>query len=441
MQFISIKEIASTDVEVVSSDTTLLSAINYMLSGDHRNVVVTDKEEYLILSIQDILSIHYNKIDLNLPISILLLRKLPKIDKNSDIVEALASFDYSLEHFVVINKDGSLYGLVAHSDIISSIDPNTLMESYKILDLVKAQESHISVPKNEVTANVFKLLQDNSNNAIIIIEDKKPLGIITTKDVLRLLQTDCDLSCPIEHYMISPVSTLDYHSTIKEALNYIKERHFKQIVTIDSKGNFFAAITQKNLISINYSRWITIMKQHHKELNDINMILKKKNTQYEKLASIDSLTGLYNRMKFMELYISEYMIMTQRDNDMVIMLIDLDYFKNINDTYGHNIGDQVLIEVSNIFRKLLRTIDISCRWGGEEFVILLPSTNLHDGYLVAENIRIAIENIHDSILPKVTASFGMTKVLIGDTLNSSIARADKAMYTAKSTGRNSIKVL
>ena len=441
MQFISIKEIASTDVEVVSSDTTLSSAISYMLSGDHRNIVVMDKEEYLILSIQDILSIHYNEIDLDLPISILPLKKLPKIEKNSDIIEALASFDYSLEHFVVINRDGSLYGLVAHSDIISSIDPNTLMESYKIFDLVKAQESHISVSKSEVTAKVFKLLQDNSNNAVIIIENKKPIGIITTKDVLRLLQTNCDILSPIKNYMVSPVSTLGHHSTIKEALNYIKQRHFKQIVTVDNKGNFFAAITQKNLISISYSRWITIMKQHHKELNDINMILKQKNTQYEKLASIDSLTGLYNRMKFMELYISEYTIMTQRDNDMVMMLIDLDYFKKINDNYGHNIGDQVLIEVSKIFQKLLRTIDISCRWGGEEFVILLPSTNLQEGYLVAEEIRIAIKNIQDSILPKLTASFGMTKVLIGDTLNSSIARADRAMYNAKSMGRNCIKVL
>lgn len=441
MNFISIKELASTNVETIPSDTILSSAMEYMLKRDHRNVIVTHKDQYRVLSVYDILANHTNSKNNKLKLSQLELKTLPTIDKDSNILDALSSSECALEHFIATNSDGSLYGLVAYSDIISSIDPDTLMDNYKILDFVRAQEYHDWVKKDRLTIDVFRQLEKNSNNSIIVLEDKKPIGILTTRDVLRLLKEERDLSKTVDNYMVTPISTLDYRCTINQAVTYIKDKNFKQIVTVDEEGNFFAAITQKNLISATYSRWIMMMKEYHKELNDINLLLRNKSKEYEKLASTDPLTGLYNRMKFIELYTSEYKVMTQRDNSMILVMIDLDHFKNINDTLGHNIGDRVLISVAELFTKELRSNDIICRWGGEEFIILMPSTTIDDGYKVAEQLREAITNISQKELPKVTASIGITRVKDNDTIETSTNRADSAMYQAKKIGRNCVVVV
>lgn len=441
MHFISIKELASTNVETLSSDTILSSAMEYMLHRDHRNVIVTHQNEYRALSVYDILANYKNNKNNNLQLSQLELKTLPKIDKNSNILEALSSSVSSVEHFIATNSDGSLYGLVAYSDIISSIDPDTLMDNYKIMDFVKVQEYDDWVTRDKSTIDVFRQLEENSNNAIVVIEDKKPIGILTTRDVLRLLQKGCDLSKTVDTYMVTPISTLNYRCTINQAVTYIKDKHFKQIVTVDENGNFFAAITQKNLISATYSRWIVMMKEYHKELNDINLLLRDKSKEYEKLASTDPLTGLYNRMKFIELYVSEYKVMLQRDNSMLLVMVDLDHFKSINDTLGHNIGDRVLIRVAEVFMQELRSNDIVCRWGGEEFIILMPSTNIDDGYKVSNKIRETIANIEDLELPPITASFGITRIIDDDTIEKSTNRADSAMYQAKKMGRNCVVVV
>ena len=441
MHFISIKELASTNVETLSSDTILSSAMEYMLHGDHRNVIVTHQNEYRALSVYDILANYKNNKNNNLQLSQLELKTLPTIDKNSNILEALSSSVSSVEHFIATNSDGSLYGLVAYSDIISSIDPDTLMDNYKIMDFVKVQEYDDWVTRDKSTIDVFRQLEENSNNAIVVIEDKKPIGILTTRDVLRLLQKGCDLSKTVDTYMITPISTLNYRCTINQAVTYIKDKHFKQIVTVDENGNFFAAITQKNLISATYSRWIVMMKEYHKELNDINLLLRDKSKEYEKLASTDPLTGLYNRMKFIELYVSEYKVMLQRDNSMLLVMVDLDHFKSINDTLGHNIGDRVLIRVAEVFMQELRSNDIVCRWGGEEFIILMPSTNIDDGYKVSNKIRETIANIEDLELPPITASFGITRIIDDDTIEKSTNRADSAMYQAKKIGRNCVVIV
>jgi len=441
MHFISIKELASTNVETLSSDTILSSAMEYMLHRDHRNVIVTHQNEYRALSVYDILANYKNNKNNNLQLSQLELKTLPTIDKNSNILEALSSSVSSVEHFIATNSDGSLYGLVAYSDIISSIDPDTLMDNYKIMDFVKVQEYDDWVTRDKSTIDVFRQLEENSNNAIVVIEDKKPIGILTTRDVLRLLQKGCDLSKTVDTYMVTPISTLNYRCTINQAVTYIKDKHFKQIVTVDENGNFFAAITQKNLISATYSRWIVMMKEYHKELNDINLLLRDKSKEYEKLASTDPLTGLYNRMKFIELYVSEYKVMLQRDNSMLLVMVDLDHFKSINDTLGHNIGDRVLIRVAEVFMQELRSNDIVCRWGGEEFIILMPSTNIDDGYKVSNKIRETIANIEDLELPPITASFGITRIIDDDTIEKSTNRADSAMYQAKKIGRNCVVIV
>ena len=130
--------------------------------------------------------------------------------------------------------------------------------------------------------------------------------------------------------------------------------------------------------------------------------------------------------------------MVEREGMMSLVMVDVDFFKKINDTYGHGVGDKVLVNISELFLSLLRDEDIVCRWGGEEFVILLPSANLKDALSLAEKLRGRIEMMEIETVHKVTASFGVTQVRVDDDLKSAVDRADSALYRAKNAGRNCV---
>ena len=121
------------------------------------------------------------------------------------------------------------------------------------------------------------------------------------------------------------------------------------------------------------------------------------------------------------------------------MIIDVDYFKKVNDTYGHQVGDTTLIEVANILKTNIRESDTVGRWGGEEFVIICPHTNLEGIKIVANIIRGKIEKHQFPVVGNKTASFGITIYQDNDNLETIISRADEALYNAKNNGRNRVE--
>ena len=131
--------------------------------------------------------------------------------------------------------------------------------------------------------------------------------------------------------------------------------------------------------------------------------------------------------------------MIQRHNDMSIILLDIDFFKKVNDTYGHNAGDKVLIQISQVLLKALRNIDVVCRWGGEEFIVLLPTASLSNATILAQKLRKHIERMEIEVVGSISASFGVSQVREGEDMKEAIDRADKALYLAKDSGRNCVK--
>ncbi len=441
MRFPSIGELATTSLETISTEATLRDAVSKMLTGNHRNIIITCKTSFCIINVHDILRVNHSKTDLSQSLECLQLPQLPTIKKDTNILESLEFLKNDIEHIAVLNDDGSLYGIVAHSDIISSIDPDTLMDNYRLCDFVKVNKSNRWVRPHERTYDVLSDMQRYNHDAALVVENQLPLGILTTKDILRLLQQNSDLNLPISHHMVSPVITIHNEKTINDALRFMKHQNFKRIVTVDDNGKLAGVITQKELISITFSRWVVMMKEYQQELKEINRLLEKKSQKYEKIAATDPLTGLYNRMKFIELYISEYTVMTQRHNAMSLLIIDIDHFKRINDTYGHNTGDDALRALSDILLHVLRNVDVLCRWGGEEFVALLPTAEAQKATAIAEKIRLTVAEQNLEKIPAMTVSIGVTEIREGDTLDEAINRADQALYQAKNTGRNRISIL
>lgn len=162
----------------------------------------------------------------------------------------------------------------------------------------------------------------------------------------------------------------------------------------------------------------------------------------ELLSVTDNLTKLFNRQKFDEVF--EMMLLRRHwkdGNSFGLVIVDIDHFKRVNDTYGHQIGDTVLVAVADAMAKTIRTGDIVARWGGEEFVILLPDVDMEKACFVAEKIRSAVEEMTIPQVGKVSASFGVTVYSENDTDETMMYRSDLALYRAKKNGRNRVESL
>ena len=164
--------------------------------------------------------------------------------------------------------------------------------------------------------------------------------------------------------------------------------------------------------------------------------LQRLNSELAKQAQTDSLTGILNRRHFM--YLSDEVLKIQRRNTKAssLLMMDIDDFKAINDEYGHDIGDEVIVSLSECVSSSLRDSDLFARFGGEEFVILLPETRLHGALTLAEKIRKSIEQLQTSSGVTFTLSIGVSE-LFSD-VEDAISRADKALYLAKSEGKNQV---
>ena len=155
-------------------------------------------------------------------------------------------------------------------------------------------------------------------------------------------------------------------------------------------------------------------------------------------AEYDPLTKIYNRVKINEVFENLAYNVKKHNHDLTLILFDIDHFKMVNDTHGHNAGDSVLKELSSLVTGLLRHRDIFARWGGEEFVILLKDTSLPESTKLASRLRSEIEKFHFNIVGKLTCSFGVSKFRAGDTEPIFFERVDEALYAAKEKGRNQV---
>ncbi|WNF57036.1 diguanylate cyclase domain-containing protein [Pseudomonas sp. SG20052] len=171
----------------------------------------------------------------------------------------------------------------------------------------------------------------------------------------------------------------------------------------------------------------------------LNRAIKRYQGKIQAQATLDSLTELPNRRGF-DLLAAQAMLEARREpKPLTAMLLDLDHFKALNDTYGHLAGDQVLIGFARDLESCLRHSDIVCRWGGEEFIVLLKDTDGETGLMIAEKIRQHVEQqryAYDGKELQLTVSIGLTTLQVDETLHTLLSRADHAMYRAKQAGRN-----
>ena len=210
---------------------------------------------------------------------------------------------------------------------------------------------------------------------------------------------------------------------------------WKGKIRIKTKNHFFWADTVIQKIYDNKNNLIG----YQYIMNDITdkLILQE-------IAIRDPLTNLYNRLKILELIQYEIEKAQRYNHVFSLLMIDIDDFKHINDTFGHNFGDEVLKEFSKCLKQSVRKIDIASRWGGEEFLILLPETKKEQALKVANRIKENLSKVYvdynNIVVSMNTASFGLTEYHREDNSNQLIEKVDKALYISKNNGKNKISL-
>lgn len=169
-----------------------------------------------------------------------------------------------------------------------------------------------------------------------------------------------------------------------------------------------------------------------------NRKLRRLNRELARLSITDPLTGLYNRLKIDQTLNAEILRAQRTGAPLSVIMLDLDHFKQVNDVFGHQTGDQVLVTLADLLRLRTREIDIAGRWGGEEFLVICPHTALDGALALAESVRATVDAHPFARVPHVSASLGVSSYVKGDSGKDLVARADAALYRAKETGRNRV---
>lgn len=212
-----------------------------------------------------------------------------------------------------------------------------------------------------------------------------------------------------------------------------------------SEGKLFGCIVTKSMEGKLNDKEVDYIEQL---TNQVATTINRANVYAEilKHATLDALTGFYNKRQLEERLKQEVSSSRRQHLPLSVIMTDIDFFKGVNDTYGHAVGDLVLKTVSDVIRSQLREYDVAGRYGGEEFTILLPSAGIKDACMVAERLRKAVEKRmidiskltpeHKNI--NVTISLGVYQMQDGDEISDLIIKADRALYEAKSGGRNKV---
>ena len=187
-------------------------------------------------------------------------------------------------------------------------------------------------------------------------------------------------------------------------------------------------------------RDISELKKTQYSLVAAQLELEEANKNLEQLANTDVLTGLNNRRYFFEHFLAELERCKRHSSKFCFMILDLDHFKDINDTHGHLSGDEVLKRIADLIENTARNVDISGRIGGEEFAILLTETDISGAQLFAERLCLLVKESHTKTEIPVTVSIGLTQNIADDNVEIMFDRADKALYQSKENGRDKFTV-
>lgn len=356
-------------------------------------------------------------------------------NKNNKLVEAINNLEIAVSYIYLGNieigknllKNSELY-------ITEKNDPVDFgfLHLYKAVLLTKENKTKEALENFKITEKIFNKL-DNNRYKIMLYKNLIPIyeKLGDTENALKYLKLKDSLEEFFQKNLkISETIYLQEKFEVqKKQLENQKlkiERNFKEKQVENLKK-----IKQLQIVALFLSIVMVVL------LILWTWKLNTKNKELKSLAMTDELTKIANRRFVINLLEKK---LQQKTEDLSVIILDIDFFKDINDKYGHDIGDKVLIEVSDNIKKCLRKTDVLGRIGGEEFLIVLENTNLQEAEIVAEKIKNSIGNLSiktEKNIIKITISLGVSQHIKED-MKELIANADKSLYVSKNTGKNKV---
>lgn len=258
------------------------------------------------------------------------------------------------------------------------------------------------------------------------------------KNNLQFQQKLTKLSFEKNYFIEENNSNFEHFSKIDENKYLLISKYYKHNNELNNYFLYVVSIVLVNIALFIYLIYLLQENQNYKKSLEDNF----QNLEYEtkKIAMEDTLTKASSRLKFNQTLEDLLHIASRFDNQKFsLIMLDIDNFKNINDSYGHDYGDVVLINIANIVKQSIRGSDTFARWGGEEFVILMPLIQLKEAVSLAQRIRANIETIPFEKIEKVTCSFGVTQYENGDNETTLLKKVDTLLYQAKKNGKNRVE--
>ncbi|MBN2870500.1 MAG: diguanylate cyclase [Campylobacterales bacterium] len=286
--------------------------------------------------------------------------------------------------------------------------------------------------------DVLEYFSHQAADAVIITEKAVSIGIVTLKDAVKALQKWENLMLPVRNFMTSPLHTFDALENISDVIEFIHEASFDKIV-IREDDAIIGMMDRRDLLSLCYSKISPLLKHQYHLIHSLVDLVDDGEKRLLRMATTDALTGIGNRRMFEEVFQTHQKLSGRYGIELYLLMLDIDDFKCINDVYGHNVGDSVLKQLTTLVSSSIRTSDILVRWGGEEFAILLRSSDLQQAADVAEQLRQKIDEHPFDTIPHLTCSFGVTSIHPHENIESVFERADRALYRAKYDGKNTVR--
>lgn len=345
------------------------------------------------------------------------------------VEEALLGQRYDIEYRVV-RADGDARVAHAQGEVFFNEAGEASRMLGTVLDITERK-------KTENELRLFRALIDNTRDAIEVLDpvsfrflDMNEKGIrdlgYSREEILGMSLGDVDTGFdPARKKRID-----DRLESVGEAV--FESRHKRR------DGSFFPVEVSLKQVDFDKPYALAVVRDIS-ERKQIERELERSNEELRLLAATDMLTGIANRRKFYEMLDRELSKAMRYGTLFSLVMYDLDHFKRVNDDFGHDVGDGVLKAVTNIIARNIRKEDVHARWGGEEFMILIPEAGIQAAKTLAEKLRSKIASHHFAPVGKVTVSFGVTQFEPDDDSASLTKKADEALYLAKEKGRNRVE--